>query len=66
MPAFLNNIGSTELIIILAIVFFIFGRKVLISLGKTGGETVKEFKKIKKSLTDASDDIGDVIKKGGD
>lgn len=64
MPAFLNNIGPTELVIILAIVFFIFGRKVLISLGKTGGETVREFKKIKKSLIDTAEDGGG--KKGGE
>lgn len=60
MPAFLTNIGPTEIIIVLAIIFFLFGRKVLMSLGKTSGETVKEFKKIKKSLTEATDEIKSV------
>jgi len=56
MPAFLSNIGPTELIIVFAILFLIFGRKVMIGLGKTGGETMKEIKKIKKSMAEAVED----------
>ena len=48
---FLKNIGSTELIILVIIIILLFGAKVVIGLGKTSGETVKEIKKIKKEFT---------------
>lgn len=56
MFGFLKNISSTELIILGAIVVLIFGSKFLISLGKTGGETFKEMKKIKKNILEAVED----------
>ncbi len=45
---FLRNIGPTELIIIGVILIVFFGSKRIAELGKAGGETVKEVKKIKK------------------
>lgn len=60
MFAFLKNIGTTEWIILGAILILIFGSKALISLGKTGGETFREIKKIKKSFKEAvQDDASD-------
>jgi Sec-independent protein translocase protein TatA len=56
MPSFLSNIGPTELIIVFAILFLIFGRKVLMGFGRTGGETLKEIKKIKKNIVEAVED----------
>ncbi len=50
---FIKNISSTELIIVLIILTVIFGAKIITGLGKTGGETVKEIKKIKKEFTKA-------------
>ena len=47
MLSFLRNIGPTELIIIGVILIVFFGSKKIAELGKTGGETVKEVKKIK-------------------
>lgn len=45
-------LGMTELLIILAIVFLIFGAKRLPGLGKAFGETVANFKKsLKESNT---------------
>ncbi|HET7099021.1 MAG TPA: twin-arginine translocase TatA/TatE family subunit [Patescibacteria group bacterium] len=40
-----NNIGSTELILILVIVLLIFGGKKLPELGKGLGQVINEFKK---------------------
>ena len=56
MFGFLKNISSTELIILASIVLLLFGSKAFMSLGKTGGETLKEIKKIKKNLTEAFED----------
>ncbi|MEK7524801.1 MAG: twin-arginine translocase TatA/TatE family subunit [Patescibacteria group bacterium] len=53
MIDFIKNISPTELgIIILALIFF-FGAKKITSLGKMGGETVREIKNIGKEFTKA-------------
>jgi sec-independent protein translocase protein TatA len=57
MLSFLRNIGPTELIIIGVILIVFFGSKKIAELGKTGGETVKEVKKIKKEFTGAMDEV---------
>lgn len=49
----IKNLSPPELIIILLILIVLFGSKAMIKLGKTGGETLKEIKSIKKSFTDA-------------
>lgn len=56
---FFKNISPAELTVILVILFVLFGSKVLIGLGKTGGETVRELKRVKKSFTDALNDDDD-------
>lgn len=53
---FIKNISSTELIIVVIILIVLFGAKVITGLGKTGGETVKEIKKIKKEFTTVIED----------
>lgn len=54
---FLKNIGPTELIIIGVILVVFFGSKKIVELGKAGGETVKEVKKIKKEFSGAMEDV---------
>ncbi len=63
MLNFLRNLGPTELIIIGVILIVFFGSKKIADLGKTAGETTKEFKKIKKEYTEAVTEInkGEVI-----
>ena len=53
---FINNIGPTELIIIVLILLVFFGGRVITGLARTSGETVKEIKKIKKEFTNAVKD----------
>jgi sec-independent protein translocase protein TatA len=53
---FIKNLGPTELIIIGVILIVFFGAKRIAGLGKTGGEAVKEVKKIKKELVGAIDE----------
>lgn len=53
MFEFLKNIGPTEIIVIAVILVLIFGAKVITGLARTGGQTVKEIKKIKKEFTNA-------------
>ena len=50
---FLNNIGPTELIILVIILVVFFGGKAITILAKTSGETIKEIKNIKKEFTQA-------------
>lgn len=63
MFAFLKNISSTELIIIVLILIVLFGGKVIARLGRTSGETVKELKNIKKEFTKALEDDSESSKK---
>ena len=53
MMNFLKNISPTELGIIVLILILFFGSRKIVSLGKIGGETVKEIKNIKKEFTKA-------------
>lgn len=53
---FLKNIGPTELIIIGVILIVFFGAGKIAQLGKAGGETVKELKKVKKEFSGAVED----------
>lgn len=53
MSNFLGNLGPTELIIIGVILVVFFGSKKIAELGKTAGETTREFKKIKDEYSDA-------------
>jgi Sec-independent protein translocase protein TatA len=47
---FLKNIGPSEFILIGILVVVFFGSKIAIKLAKTGGETVKELKKVKNEI----------------
>lgn len=53
---FVKNISPTELIIIALILIVLFGTKIVTRLGRTGGETLKAVKNIKKSFTEAIED----------
>lgn len=52
MLNFIKNIGPTEWILIAVILIILFGARFVTRLGKTGGETVKEIKNIKKEIVD--------------
>jgi len=56
MLNFLKNLSSTEVIVMVLILVAIFGGKVVTRLGRIGGETLKEIKNVKKSITEAVDD----------
>lgn len=60
---FIKNISSTELIIITLILIVLFGGKVITSMAKTSGETVKELKNIKKEIVKSLDSDDDTDKK---
>ena len=49
---FIQNIGPTELIILVIILIVLFGAKAIAGLGKKSGETVKEVKKMKREFTE--------------
>lgn len=49
---FIKNISPTEWIVIALILIVFFGSKIVIGLGRTGGETFKAIKNIKKSFTE--------------
>ncbi|MBI2049642.1 twin-arginine translocase TatA/TatE family subunit [Candidatus Roizmanbacteria bacterium] len=50
---FIKNISPTELVIIVLILIVFFGGRLVTSLAKNSGETVKEIKKIKNEFTKA-------------
>jgi len=58
---FIKNISPTEILIIALILVVVFGSKIVTGLGRTGGQTLKEIKKIKKSFTESLED-GEVSK----
>lgn len=53
---FIKNISPVEIAVIAVILFVIFGRRIFTGIAKTSGETFKQIKGIKKSITDAIDD----------
>ena len=53
---FIKNISPTEVLIIALILVVVFGSKIVTGLGRTGGETLREIKKIKKNFTQALGD----------
>lgn len=56
MLDFVRNISPTELIVIGVILTFLFGSKILIALGKSSGETLREMRRIKDNFTEAVED----------
>ena len=54
----MGKIGTTELLIVLAIVLVIFGPKALPKLGRSMGKTLGSFKK---GLNDDADDEEEVV-----
>lgn len=56
MFEFVKNIGPTELIVLGLIVMLLFGRKVLVGIAHSAGETLKELKKIKSGFTEVIED----------
>lgn len=56
----LGKVGLPELGIILGIVFLIFGPSRLPQFGKAIGQTLKEFRGIKKELAEAGDTANDI------
>lgn len=53
---FIKNISPVEIGVIAVILFIIFGRSIFIGIAKTSGETFKQIKGIKKSITEAIED----------
>lgn len=53
----LQNIGLTEIIIIILVLIVIFGSKRITSLAKQAGEAGKELKKIKKEYHEAVKEV---------
>lgn len=56
MLNFFKNLSPTEIAIIALILIVFFGTKAIIGLGKVGGTTLKEIKKIKKNFTEVVED----------
>ena len=61
MP-FLQNIGPTELIIILVIILIIFGPKNLPKIGQALGKGIKEFKDAAKGLSEENEEESEAKK----
>lgn len=57
MLDFTKNISPTELIIIALILLLLFGRKVLVNLARSAGESLRELKKVKTSFTEVIEDV---------
>lgn len=58
----LGGLGMTELLVIAGIVALIFGPRQIPKMGKALGETIREFRGVKKELEKFHDDDSD----GGD
>lgn len=53
MLNFIKNISPLELGMIVLILILLFGARAIVGLGKAGGETVKEVKKVKNEFISA-------------
>lgn len=62
---FIQNISPIEWLVIALIIIILFGRKVLVGLGRAGGETLKELKNVKNSLVNAVEGNDSSKKKEG-
>lgn len=62
MLDFTKNIGPTELIVIALILLLLFGRKVLVGLARSAGETLKEIKKVKSGFSEAIEEANKPVK----
>jgi sec-independent protein translocase protein TatA len=62
MPNFIKNIGTTEIVIIVAIIILLFGSKIAIALGRAVGDTLREIKKAKNEITGVAQDAGKPLK----
>lgn len=61
----LGKVGMPELLIILGIIVLIFGPSRLPQFGKAIGQTIREFRGIRKTLDETADEareIGDKVK----
>ncbi len=56
MLNFIKNLSPTEIAAIALILIVFFGTRVVTRMGKLGGESLKEIKKIKKNFTTAVED----------
>ncbi|HEX9600391.1 MAG TPA: twin-arginine translocase TatA/TatE family subunit [Mariniflexile sp.] len=59
MFEFIRNISPIELGAVLLILIALFGAKIVVNMAKTGGQTFKEMKNIKKTFTEAVEDDND-------
>lgn len=50
MLDFAKNVGPTEIVVIALILMLLFGRKVLVGIARSAGETFKEMRKVKDSF----------------
>ena len=57
----LNNIGPTELIVILIVLVILFGGNKLTELAKGAGEATREFKKATKDIEDTKAEVNKPI-----
>ena len=62
MAMFLQNLGPTELILILLLVVLLFGAKKLPALARSMGKSIKEFKKGAKGVSDEPENSKPEIK----
>jgi Sec-independent protein translocase protein TatA len=62
---FIKNISPTEVLVIALIFIVFFGSKIVTNIGKSGGETMKAIKNIKKSFSEAIEDDDEKSEKGG-
>ena len=59
----MGKIGTTELLVVLAIVLVIFGPKALTKLGRSLGKTLGSFRKGMNDSADDDDDEEEVVEK---
>lgn len=62
MLDFTKNISPTELIVIALILLLLFGRKVLVGIARSAGETMREVKKVKNGLSEAIEEVNKPVK----
>ena len=62
MLDFLKNVSPIEIGVVVFVLFLLFGRKVVVGIARSAGETLSELRNIKTNMSEVVDETGKTFK----